>query len=856
MNMRILSFPHRLPRRALYYGLFGILGALLILLAVNDKNWRPLKGKTTWDIHSNYSGFSAYLAVDLNLDTAWSSHVPMEFGMYYQVNVGKPVTMNGLLLRVGEDRQGQPIQWALKTSFDGESWHTQRTGKGIPYKSMLVIPFEATRAQYVQLTQTSISSSPFPWMITELDVLQPVLPWQFQRGTLILVILGWLFFMLGVLVLLYRQTAVFSPVALTLILLVILLSGWLLRVYDLDSYEFSDHEYQLLSVLTFDDYTHDEWFKLYLDYSKTGAHWLTLLCVRWAYQFSQSQFVALGLVPAVFGVISVLLLYISWGMFSQNGAAEWEALSAASLIGWSGWDIFLSRSGFFSAPLLCVVLLYLLIAYHFLYRRGSYFLTPILAIVLCAGLFLHPLIGLVPIGLVMFGVFHMVLCRRFPGFLQGWHILSFSWQHNIRRLLVFLLSVLPGYAYWLMFAKMEGISKPTWQSLLLYREEFLRALRFSGITGLASWLFWGLVVGGTLYLLFRRDHGEWFFFSLAGFVSISSAVLSPEGRHASVSLLMLVLSVLAMKGLHGSISFCCPRLAEGRLHMTRMACMAGVGFYALLFSINSFAFVSPLFPYASELREDYRSRKAISELVRIIHEDTDPCKTVLIRNQDLAARYGKNYDLQAQTTPFSELQRLAEQGIFGSYLLMETDVVAAIYEYIQFFDEYYTDVAGSSRVTLYRLKEKFHNTSRRYYVQDLFFSTGHHLEDEHASRGVVRFTTPDDAPGLLSFGPFARVCKAGRYIARIALRVIGGADDEPVARVDIIPDNFGALASLELTGADFPDPDRYETFELPFDVDFSDNPAYPMKRVQFFVHVTGNAEVRLDYIDLVPGYEE
>ncbi len=857
MNMRIFSSSRRFLRQAGYYGLFGVLGVLLLLLTVNDRNWRLLKGKSTWEVQSNYSGFSASLAVDLNLETAWSSHVPMEFGVYYRVNVGKPVTMNGLLLRVGKNRQGQPVRWVLKTSLDGEQWHTHVTGNGISHKSLLIIPFAAVRAQYIQLIQTSVSSSASPWLINEFDILQPVVPWQFRRGTLVLVIGGWLFFMLGVLVFPHQRTNVFSPPILTVIVLVILLSGWLLRIYDLDSYEFSAREYQRLVVLTFDKYTHGEWLRSYFDYSKTGTHWLALLCVRWAYQFSHSQFIAFRLVPALFSLISVILLYFLWRIFSQNAAAEWEALTLAMFISWSGWEIFLNRSGSFSATVICILLIYLLLTYHFLYRRGSYLLALPLAGIFCVGLFLHPFVSMVPVGILLFGLFHLLVCRRAPGLLHGGHLFLYSWRPNIRRLLIWLLSVAPGYVYWGMVAKKEGFLPPSREVLVEFCEELVRAIRFQGIEGAAALLFWGLVLVGTYFLLSHREHGEWWFVCLIGFTAAGSAVFFPEGQRASVSIVLLLLGVLAVRGLHEGLSFCYPRIIPERLPVMRMVCMAGVGLYFLLFSVNSFIGVSPLFPFGAEVRDTYLSKKTASALAKILREDSAPCKTVFIPNRAVALNYQENYGVLAQAIAFSEIQRLSEQGIFGTYLILLNDDAAVFDQHRRFAETYYTQIAGDARMRLYVIKEKFHNVVRRYYVRDLFFSIGHHREDEHASRRLVRVATPDDAPGLLSFGPFVRICEEGRYTARFALRSFGGKADETVVRLGVMSDHFGALARLELTGADFPDSEQYEIFELPFEIDFSENPVYPMKRLQFSVRATGKAEVRLDYIDVIPpDYEE
>ena len=91
MIKRIISYMTRHPRRLLYGGLFGFLALLLVLLAMNDRNWKPLKDKSVWQATSNYSEAGADLAIDQDLKTWWSSYFAMTFGMYFQIDVGRSV---------------------------------------------------------------------------------------------------------------------------------------------------------------------------------------------------------------------------------------------------------------------------------------------------------------------------------------------------------------------------------------------------------------------------------------------------------------------------------------------------------------------------------------------------------------------------------------------------------------------------------------------------------------------------------------------------------------------------------------------------------------------------------------------
>ena len=236
----------------------AVLIALLLLLIVNDRNWRPLQGKADWQAASNYSQAGAHFAIDRDIETWWSSYLAMTFGMWVQVDVGKIVTMNGVALHVTErNKDAQPRAWTVKVSPDGKEWQPARARDAITSGKTLLIPFDAARARFVQVIQTAVSVTPSSWCINELDVMQPVLPVQFARSTLISAIFGWLFIMAAAYIsirpalrLPIRNAFSFSepvtPIDATLLAVMLLAAsgaGWLLRVIALPVYEFSPHEY-------------------------------------------------------------------------------------------------------------------------------------------------------------------------------------------------------------------------------------------------------------------------------------------------------------------------------------------------------------------------------------------------------------------------------------------------------------------------------------------------------------------------------------------------------------------------------------------------------------------------------------
>jgi hypothetical protein len=917
------------PRQSIVYGLFGILGFLLILLTVNERNRRPLKGKTiylslteqsltqlkeeeeipvhiltkldvlkdqeyptqgsfihalettigeketfrnqwiilsyawktSWKATSNYSETMARLAVDGNLKTHWSSHVPMTFGMFFQVDIGTPALLNGLVLRVGKEKQGQPVRWIVKTSQDGEHWQTAIARQHFTHSSMLAIMFAPVQARYIQIIQTSSSSSDSPWLIHELDFLQPIIPWQFERSTLIFWVLGWIFIIMSVLLGATVHGAPWKKVGVSIVIILIILLGWFLRVYDLGSYELSEKELQHLSALNIGEKKHTEWLKGYVQNPETGISWLILLSIRWAYQMCLDYSVSIRIVPAIFGVLTIFLVLWGWKTFLQKARSFfrqeqgniWEGIIASALVSISGFSIWLSRKGDFSISLLFFILLYLIITYRFLYQQATYGWVPILSLLVCAGFLIDPAMGYVPIGIILFGGLEL--------FLQGSHKSRFHQKNQTFRILLYIVSVLPLYACWYFLVKKGNVTSVS-LSLTFFRDSFLPGLsqlfQFSGLTGIVFWMGMGIVLVGIIQIVIRKNYGEWFLY-IQGILFMLLISLVPPSEHTSPFLMLtLLLSFGFAKGITTILSFFTsklkhqqPGLSRGQGWITQIVVLVCVVLYMVLFSFNSLFLGHPEYPYASELYQEYSRKKQINTLMDSIKTDPDECKRIVVLDQRLAELYPVLYMIDSWFLEFSELKRLSELGRFWTYIFIPiSSKNNEKQDIMNFLDRYYTEIGRSAGVVLYALQETIQPQRQRYIWRDLWIGTGHHIEDEDSTTGIVRMGTPDDPPGLLSFGPFCQVCTDGRHTARFVLRS-NGDSAEVVATLQVVANTYNPLASLELKGTDFLGSTAYQTFDLDFDLDLAENPAFQAKRLQFFVDFTGKSEVRLDYIDLI-----
>jgi hypothetical protein len=103
---------------------------------------------------------------------------------------------------------------------------------------------------------------------------------------------------------------------------------------------------------------------------------------------------------------------------------------------------------------------------------------------------------------------------------------------------------------------------------------------------------------------------------------------------------------------------------------------------------------------------------------------------------------------------------------------------------------------------------------------------GEVTSDPAASNQMSLFVKPGDAKGgeYAAWGPYEEIAP-GSYVARWRLKAANlPKNDEPVFWIDISGypkadrDNYKMIMSKGLYSRDFPDPEKYETFKVTFDV--------------------------------------
>ena len=852
--------------RVLCSGLCIFLGLLLILFVLNDKNWRPIHDKETWKVTSNYSRLAAPDAIDRDLDTYWTSYVPVTSGIFFQVELPSVQPLNGILLDLGEMEEGDhPVYWVLKTSRDGIRWQTVFPREQFTYRSLFVVIFPAVDARYIQMIHTSTSSKRIRWTITELDLLRPIVPWQFERTTMIFWIAGVLFCLLFLFVRFSLYKTFLRPYHLVLAacLLALLSGAWFLRVYHISEYGLFDQEFERLAYIHIEEPRHETWLSTYFDQNPGGPSWLALLLIRWGYEVCENIFAAMRFIPALFAMLTCLLLCVPLyrssvppptkiaRIFNISPAESsqylfWERLLMLIFFSVAGYPVLVSRQGNFAVAVVFVLLLYLLSTYRFLYQQGSYLWPVFMAILLMSGYFIDPFIGLAPAGVLLFGAGHALLNRLKP---YQQHIQLFS-VPSFAHWIGFLLSVLPLAGYWgwrlqqtdewkMLFARPESLFSHVWQ-------EVVNALSVSGFSGVLLVLLSALAVVGMMASISEKRQEEWFLIIQALLFFFGYSWMSKLENAAPILVMSGLFFWLAAKGLMFGLTFLGKRW-QGiqRVGLPGITLLLGV--YLALFSLNTLFWGNSSFPLAADVLAAYHQQKIFHPLIYHIIEDADECKTVASLDPALTDAYVAIYpELNLGDVNLKELQRLAKLGRFWTYLLTPLSISEDL---TSFLHHYYDELGKTSRMRFYAVRNQGYPLRQRYIWEDLYRDIGRHVEDAASSSGIVKVATPKDR-GYLSFAPLYPICQPGRYIARFVLRVVGGEPEDIVASLKVVADSYNTLIRREVQGKDFPDPLTYYHIDLPFTLEF-ENPAFLMRRLQFLVRTTGKAEVRLDYIELV-----
>lgn len=913
------------PTKKLMYALLGVLVLLLILMIVNDRNWRPVKGKSlhyqvtdyiityleqrhvpipilrkfsrlktqefasietfiaaletdigkkytenylreilkysvkpTWTATSNYSQSGAFFAVDQNLDTYWSSYAPLSFGMFFQVDIREPAEINGVMLQIGEDEEfGQPDNCIVKTSLDGEHWQTAFSERRIVSENILAIPFQPVQVRYVQILQHAGASTLYPWRIHEIGLLQAIVPWQFARTTFIILIVGVLFTMLAMFLFTASPLPRRETGLLTIAMTGILLLGWGLRTYHLGDAELSRAGLRYFSALHVEETDHLKWITTYFQETETGRSWLTLLIIRQAYQFCQEYCAAFRIVPAICGSALSLLAFGIWAIGKKGTTLHEpvrplaEGVFVSALTSVAGGLLLPARSGDWSLALLVLTLLYLAAADRFVYQSRNYGGLAILILAACAGYALSPVMLFVPAGILLFGVGSLIARR--------WHSGSDaqSLTSETYRLGVYFVSTLPMYACHLAVGQahqspdavkaFEFFGSPSGMENLLRFEEL------SGITGIGAAIFYVIAGLGAYQIVLRKQRAEWFLYAQGLLWTLIQPLL--PSRYPSLFLFPAFLLLLLFgNGVLSAIFLLGQRLRKR--DAAQRAAIYGAGFlavsaYAAIFAVNTiFGGVAGV-PYSPAFQRAIQQENSIAGLSRYLRTHSNDCAGIATVDRAIAAAYPALYGIEPYAISLSELQRFTALGRSVTYLIMPAidDEQKDAARISRFLSLYYTEVFRSSGAVLYAVKDSSRQ-SQRYQWRDLLSGIGHHAKDDRSVTGIVKYVSKDKLPGLVAFGPFARVCESGQYTARFALRA-DSKTPEPIAMLEVVADNYTSLSRRQLTGADFPDDSIYYTFDVDFNLDLSGNPAFQSRQLQFTVYFLGQAEFRVDYVDLL-----
>jgi hypothetical protein len=118
-----------------------------------------------WRAEASHNALSAFMAIDGDLGSFWSSESSQTPGMWFRVDLGTPRLIDGISLR--SPGSGYPCGYTLRVSSDGESW---RTLCGIPHGNQrdLVASFPPTLVLYAQVDL--IVNCEVAWSISDIQI--------------------------------------------------------------------------------------------------------------------------------------------------------------------------------------------------------------------------------------------------------------------------------------------------------------------------------------------------------------------------------------------------------------------------------------------------------------------------------------------------------------------------------------------------------------------------------------------------------------------------------------------------------------------------------------------------------------
>jgi hypothetical protein len=141
----------------------------------SDRNF-SLIPPTKWKVHSNVNNREARSAVDGNPFTRWTSLKNQEPGLFFQVDLGASILVNGFSLFLSQSINDFPRILKILSSSDGENWKEVQATLNAEYAfdqnqifKKVTFRFTPIQSRYLKLIQNG-SDPVFWWSIYELEI--------------------------------------------------------------------------------------------------------------------------------------------------------------------------------------------------------------------------------------------------------------------------------------------------------------------------------------------------------------------------------------------------------------------------------------------------------------------------------------------------------------------------------------------------------------------------------------------------------------------------------------------------------------------------------------------------------------
>lgn len=125
-----------------------------------------------WTAQASHNAQDVTLAFDGNPETVWDSKAAQEPGMWFQIDLGRILTMDRV--RISSPGRGFPLGYKIELSEDGATWHlvAERPKNWTDIDEA----FSPSAGRYLRLEQTGKPSWPATWMISEIAI-STTTPW-------------------------------------------------------------------------------------------------------------------------------------------------------------------------------------------------------------------------------------------------------------------------------------------------------------------------------------------------------------------------------------------------------------------------------------------------------------------------------------------------------------------------------------------------------------------------------------------------------------------------------------------------------------------------------------------------------